>query len=63
MDGDVLVCYLNLNDISKINSLQISNTVLIDCFAEQQNIVHVTAHSTKKSFLFTQSLTSQVLKY
>lgn len=63
MDGDVLVCYLNVKDISKINSLEIYNSILIDCFAEQQNIVHVTAFGTKKSFLFSESSTKQVLKY
>ena len=63
MDGDVLVCYLNAKDISKIKSLEIYNSVLIDCFAEQQNIVHVTALGTKKSFLFGETSTMQVLKY
>jgi hypothetical protein len=63
MDGDVLVCYSSIKDISKINSLEIYNSLLIDCFAEQQNIVHVTAFGTKKSFLFTENTTNQVLKY
>lgn len=63
MDGDVLVCYSNVRDISKINSIEINNSVLIDCFAEQQNIVHVAAFDTKKSFLFTESSTTQVLNY
>lgn len=63
MDGDVLVCYLNIKDISKINSIEIYNSVLIDCFSEQQNIVHVTAFGTKKSFLFTETSTREVLKY
>ncbi|MDR6844050.1 DUF6702 family protein [Flavobacterium granuli] len=63
MDGDVLVCYSNVKDISKINTIEIYNSILIDCFAEQQNIIHVTAFDTKKSFLFTESSTKQVLKY
>lgn len=63
MDGDVLVCYLNIKDISKINSLEIYNSVLIDWIPEQQNIVHLTAFGVKKSFLFTNSSTKQVLKY
>ncbi|WP_255557635.1 DUF6702 family protein [Flavobacterium taihuense] len=63
MDGDVLVCYLNIKDVSKIKTLEIYNSVLLDCFAEQQNIVHVTVFDTKKSFLFTESSTKQVLKY
>lgn len=63
MDGDVLVCYMNVKGISKINSIEIYNSILIDCFFEQQNIVHVTVFGTKKSFLFTESSTTQVLKY
>ena len=63
MDGDVLVCYLSIKDISKINTLDIYNSILIDCFAEQQNIVNVTAFNVKKSFLFTETSTRQVLKY
>jgi hypothetical protein len=63
MDGDVLVCYSNVRDISKINSIEINNSVLIDCFSEQQNILHLTVFGTKKSFLFTESSTTQMLKY
>jgi hypothetical protein len=63
MDGDVLVCYLSIKDISKLSALEIFNSVLIDSFSEQQNIVHVGAFGTKKSFLFTESSTKQVLKY
>lgn len=63
IDGDVLVCYLNIKEISKLSSLEIVNSVLIDGFLEQQNIVHVSAFGTKNSFLFTESSTKQVLKY
>lgn len=63
MDGDVLVCYLKINDITKIKSLEICNSVLVECFAEQQNIVNISAFSIKKSFLFTETSTKQVLNY
>lgn len=63
MDGDVLVCYLSIKDISKIKSIEVFNSILTESFVEQQNIVHVTAFGTKKSFLFTASSTKQVLKY
>jgi hypothetical protein len=63
MDGDVLVCYLNCKDISKITSLEIHNSVLIDWQSEQQNITHVTILGNKKSVLFTDTSTKQVLKY
>lgn len=63
MDGDVLVCYLNVKEISKINTIEIHNSVLIDCFPEQQNITHVMVLGDKKSVLFTDNSTKQVLKY
>lgn len=63
MDSDVLVCYLSIKDVSKIKSLEIRNSILIDCFPDQQNIVHLTAFDEKKSFLFTASSIKQVLKY
>lgn len=63
MDGDVLVCYLSIKDISKIKTIEIYNSILIDCFETQQNIVNVTAFNIKKSFLFTETSTKEVLKY
>jgi len=63
MDGDVLVCYLSIKDVSKIKSIEIFNSVLTECFVEQQNIIHVTAFNVKKSFLFTDTSTKQMLNY
>lgn len=60
---DVLVCYSRIKDIEKFKTLEISNTVLIDWNAEQQNITHITAFGTKKSVLFTESSRKEVLKY
>lgn len=63
VDDDVLVCYWNIKGISKINSLEIYNTVLSDLFSEQKNLVHITVLDKKNSFLFTNSISNQVLKY
>lgn len=63
VEDDVLVCYWNIKEISKINSLEIYNTVLIDLFPEQKNLVHVAVLGEKNSFLFTNSTSTEVLKY
>lgn len=63
IDGDVLVCYLRIKDVSKFSSVEITNSVLIDAFSEQQNIVHVSAFGVKKSLLFTESFTRDLLKF
>lgn len=63
MEGDVLVCYLSINGVSKINSLETYNSILIDWNLEQQNITHFTILGEKQSFLFTESSTKQMLKF
>jgi hypothetical protein len=63
IDDDVLICYWNIKEIAKINSLEISNSVLLDWNAEQQNITHVNVLGIKKSILFTESSTKEMLNY
>jgi hypothetical protein len=63
LEGDVLVCYLSINGVSKINSLETYNAVLIDLNSEQQNITHFTILGQKQSFLFTDSSTKHMLKF
>lgn len=62
-EGDVLVCYSSIKEISKINTIEITNTMLVDWNSEQQNITHVTVFGEKSSILFTDSNKSGMLKY
>ncbi|MBP1223730.1 DUF6702 family protein [Flavobacterium sp. 1355] len=61
--GDVLICYSRIKDIDKFKTIEISNSVLVDWNAEQQNITHISAFGIKKSILFTESSRKEVLKY
>ncbi|PRZ25121.1 DUF6702 family protein [Flavobacterium granuli] len=63
LDGDVMVCYWNIREVSKIKSIEVHNAVLVDWNSEQQNITHFTVNKIKNSFLFTNSSTREVLKY
>jgi hypothetical protein len=63
MEGDVLICYLKIKDISKLKSLDVHNTILVDWNSEQQNIAHFTVLGTKQSFLFTASSIEKTLKF
>jgi hypothetical protein len=63
IDGDELVCYWSIKNISQINSLEIYNTILTDCFDDQQNMINVNVLGGKKSFLLTNSTSTKVLKY
>nr|WP_315149626.1 DUF6702 family protein [uncultured Flavobacterium sp.] len=63
IDGDELVCFWNIKGISKIGTLEIYNSILIDVFADQQNMVNVNVASLKKSFILTKTVNYKNLKY
>ncbi|WP_369766163.1 DUF6702 family protein [Flavobacterium sp. WC2429] len=63
VEDDVLICYSNIKGISKISTLEIYNSVLMDWSSEQQNITHITVLGTKNSILFTESSRNGMLKY
>lgn len=48
---DIVYCYLEVKDISLINSVKIKNTLLFDFFEEQQNIVRIKINDKNKSYL------------
>ena len=63
MEGDVLICYFNMREISKVNSLEIFNSIIIEGNSEQQNIMHFNVLGTKNTLLFTESTSKGMLKY
>lgn len=63
IDGDELICYWSIKNISKINDLEVRNSVLIEMFSDQQNLVNVSVLGEKQSYLFTHSSTSKTFKY
>jgi hypothetical protein len=50
-DNDIVICYLEIEGVDKIQSLEIQNQVLFDLYAEQQNIVRTKVNSENKSFI------------
>ncbi|MBP6424087.1 MAG: hypothetical protein KA278_00035 [Flavobacterium sp.] len=62
LEGDLLICYCRVTDVAKFNSVEITNTVLTHWNSEQQNILHFNVFGEKKTFLFTASNKTEVLK-
>ncbi len=52
-DNDLIVCYLEIEDIDlpKLKTIEVENDILTDMFEEQQNIVHFRVNGKKKSFV------------
>ena len=61
-DGNVIVCYYNVKEVSKIKTLEITNTCLVEWNADQQNIIQTTIYSKKKTLLLTSDNVKGLLK-
>lgn len=61
-NDDMLQCYFEVEDIDDVQSVTITNKLLMDLYEGQQNITHITINDKKKSFLLIKENTSGVLK-
>lgn len=63
LETNVVVCYLNCNDVQKIKTFSIKNTALLSLNKEQQNIIQIKINNTKQSLLLTNDDSSGMLKF
>lgn len=63
IEGDEIVCYSSIKGISKINSIEIYNTILTELFQDQQNRINITFLGLKNSFILTKTINSKIIKY
>lgn len=50
-EDDYIVIYSEIENVSSIKTLELENTLLMDVFSEQKNMVHSEILGKKKSFL------------
>lgn len=62
LENNVVICYLNIKDISKINSLEVQNSIITEVFSEQQNIIQSNINGVKENLLLTDEKTKGMLK-
>ena len=62
-DVDLVKCYLEIEGVKKIESLEISNEVLFDLFSDQQNIIKTKINSQQKSVILIPQNRSALLKF
>ncbi len=62
-DGNIIYFYLEIENITKINSLEIENNVLIAHFPDQQNLIKAKINGTKKSLFLTKENNKGLLNY
>ncbi|MEP3839028.1 MAG: DUF6702 family protein [Algibacter sp.] len=62
-DGDIVRCYLEVEQVKYINVFSITNSILLDYQENQQNIVKTKINSQNKSFILTSNNTNALLKF
>ena len=60
-EDDYVVCYIEITGVDELKSITIKNTLLMDMFTEQKNIVHVRVGNLEKSFMLTHDNDKAVL--
>ncbi len=61
-ENNVVICYFKLKEQGKISTLSIENSVLMEVYPEQQNIIQFDNNGDKKSLLLTEDNFSGMLK-
>lgn len=56
-EDDAVWCYLEIKNVESIESLAISNQILLDTFSDQTNIVQFTIQRKTTNFLFNKNKT------
>lgn len=62
-DGDIMRCYLEVENVNNIKSIEISNQVLFDMYKAQQNIVKTKINSKQKSAILSTKDKNVVLNF
>ncbi|GAA4268142.1 DUF6702 family protein [Hyunsoonleella aestuarii] len=62
-DIDIVRCFLEIEEVKRINSFEISNQVLFDLFEDQQNIIKTNINASKKSYILISHDNTAVLNF
>lgn len=62
-ENDVVYLFAEIENISEIKSIQITNRTLMDAINEQQNIIKLNVNNKKKSFILTNNNDNDLLNF
>ncbi len=62
-ENDVVKCYMEVPGITDLGKIEIENSILMDMFEEQQNIVHVKKGKTRKSLVLDKEHPAGMLNF
>ncbi|WP_378183152.1 DUF6702 family protein [Aquimarina sp. SS2-1] len=62
-DNDLVLCYLEVENVTSFETISVTNQALMDFFEEQQNIIHVKKGKKRKSLILEKEKDTGVLKF
>ncbi len=62
-DNDLVLCYLEVENVPPLKMITVSNQILMDFFDEQQNIIHVKKGKKRKSLILEKEKDKGMLKF
>jgi hypothetical protein len=62
-DDDMVVFYLEVLGIQEIEQLRLENTLLLNSFPEQENIVKLNINEEQKSHILTKNRSKALINY
>ncbi|MGV3460026.1 MAG: DUF6702 family protein [Flavobacterium sp.] len=63
LEDDVLICYYTIAAPAEVKSIKVSNSILMESFGEQQNIIHAKINGNRKSLLLTNDKREGTLEF
>lgn len=63
VDPDAVWCYVEIENTQVLKQMTMTNTLLLETYEDQVNLVHVTANGQKKSLMFNQQQVTQTLEF
>lgn len=63
IENNVIICYFTVKDATKIKTMEIRNTALLELFPDQQNIINANVLGTRKSLLLKADNPDGLLKF
>tara|TARA_B110001454_G_C12568009_1_gene370631 strand:- start:231 stop:728 length:498 start_codon:yes stop_codon:yes gene_type:complete len=62
-DGDLVYFYLEIENVNSLEAIEVVNTILIDYFPEQQNLIKSKVNKKHNSILLTKTNDKGLLKF
>jgi len=62
-EDDIMLCYLEIQDIEEISSIQVENRLLFDKFPDQKNIVRFKIYDVNRSILLVKENDKGLLNF